>query len=122
MFVINKTWVRPRNNQIVVHTTAIKAINCFVKKQYSRHKIEHITFNFTPKFIVITNNPQTQLMAYDCFGLWFTGASLIINEGVRSQGYEVKATVANNTLSWYSEYDSEYQLNKTIEYFYICFM
>ena len=79
-------------------------------------------FDFIPNFIVITNNPQTQLMAYDCFGLWFTGASLIINEGVRSQGYEVKATVANNTLSWYSEYNSEYQLNKTIEYFYICFM
>ena len=58
-------------------------------------------------------------MGYDRFGLWFTGASLIINEGVYTEGYTVKATVANNTLSWYSEHNSEYQLNTT---YYIIFL
>lgn len=46
-------------------------------------------------------------MAYDCFGLWFTGANLLISEGIRSEGYQPIASVSNNTLNWYGD-NAEY--------------
>ena len=74
--------------------------------------------------MITTTNINTYPLSYEHFGLWFTGATVIINEGDGQFGSVPKASITNNSLSWYTTYTysnpAGYQLNeKEVEYFYI---
>ena len=64
-----------------------------------------LTFEKTPYQVMITTtNISNYPLSYEHFGLWFTGATVIINEGVGSVDSVSIASITNNSLSWYTTY------------------
>ena len=62
-------------------------------------------FEKTPYQVMITTtNISSYPLSIEHFGLWFTGATVIINEGVGSAGGVSIASITNNSLSWYTTY------------------
>lgn len=74
--------------------------------------------------MITTTNISSYPLSYKHFGLWFTGTTVIINEGAGQVDSVPIAFITNNSLSWYTTYtysnSAGYQLNKEeVEYFYI---
>lgn len=86
--------------------------------RYGENNPTSLTFDGVPKFVVIYCSYEeeydtlgnTRTIAY--YSLWCHGSDALVRPSFDEKSSAALATVSGNTLSWYNDYDSDYQCNR----------